>query len=79
MKKISFVYCNTFYVINNTNAQWYQIGENPVGVFSIVKFDDENIGWGCRNDPMKIFKTMDGGASWSVIFNLGSRLLQYFF
>ena len=64
MKKLVLLIAILFALSTKTNSQWYQIGENPVGVFSIVKFADENIGWGCRNDPMKIFKTTDAGLNW---------------
>jgi photosystem II stability/assembly factor-like uncharacterized protein len=79
MKKIIDVFVIILLGAIQNNAQWHQIGENPIGVFSIVKFADENIGWGCRNDPMKIFKTTDGGASWSVNFEPWAPITSIFF
>ena len=79
MKKLVLFIAILFVLSTTTNAQWYQIGENSVGAFSIVKFADENIGWGCRNDPMKIFKTIDGGASWSVNFEPWAPITSIFF
>src|SRR3989339_70192 len=78
MKKL-VLFIAILFTLSTTNAQWYQIGENPVGVFLIVKFADENIGWGARNDPMKIFKTTDGGATWSVNFEPWAPITSIFF
>ena len=79
MKKLSIFLVFLLSISFRVNAQWYQIGENPVGVFWIVKFADENIGWGCRNDPMKIFKTTDGGISWTVNFEPWAPITSIFF
>jgi photosystem II stability/assembly factor-like uncharacterized protein len=79
MKKIVLFLSILFALSTKTNSQWYQIGDNPAGAFSIVKFADENIGWGCRNDPMKIFKTINGGVTWSVNFEPWAPITAIFF
>jgi photosystem II stability/assembly factor-like uncharacterized protein len=79
MKKLVLFIATLLALSTTINSQWYPIGENPAGVFSIIKFADENIGWGCRNDPMKIFKTTDGGASWLVNYEPWAPITSIFF
>ncbi|MDP3829681.1 MAG: T9SS type A sorting domain-containing protein [Ignavibacteriaceae bacterium] len=77
--KILFIFLTFLLMSDIAVPQWYPIGTNNSGFFVIVSFANENTGWGVRNDPMRIFKTVDGGGTWSIKYQPTAPITSIFF